>query len=328
MKKKRLVISILAAVTVAFFVRVVIFCVNDGIETVASIKKEKVPTVEITLNGTSLDEINAGDKSTKYYGNEVTFLIGDEKLSFSDVEIKGRGNSTWDTDKKPYQIKLPTKVDIWDAGREKKWLLLANKFDSTHLRNDAALYLMGMLESDYAPEGNFVELYVDSEYIGLYYLTEKTEIGKNRINLKDENGILVEIENLHGEGETCYETRMRNCLIVKDLVVDDNEKVAMEEFLESFNALELAAAQGDYDKVMELADVESLAKYYLTSEFSVNPDAYVSSFYFYKDNKDMKNIPGFNSKLFGDDNDKNNEEKLDDEEDNSSVIQNPLRDDI
>ena len=53
-----------------------------------------------------------------------------------------------------------------------------------------------------------------------------------------------------------------------------------------------------------------------------------SSFYFYKDNKDMKNIPGFNSKLFGDDNDKNNEEKLDDEEDNSSVIQNPLRDDI
>ena len=46
----------------------------------------------------------------------------------------------------------------------------------------------------------------------------------------------------------------------------------------------------------------------------------------------INNLSGFNSKLFGDKNDniKNNEEKLDedDDEDNSSVIHNPLRDDI
>ena len=43
-------------------------------------------------------------------------------------------------------------------------------------------------------------------------------------------------------------------------------------------------------------------------------------------NNPINNIRGFNSKLF---NDKQNEEKIDDDEDdNSSVIHNPLRDDI
>ena len=44
----------------------------------------------------------------------------------------------------------------------------------------------------------------------------------------------------------------------------------------------------------------------------------------------INNLSGFNSKLFSDKNNKKNEEKIDDDddEDNSSVIHNPLRDDI
>ena len=109
------------------------------------------------------------------------------------------------------------------------------------------------------------------------------EIGKNRVDLKDAMGVLVELENLHDAYEVCYASVEDDCIVVKDLVNDDNEIPAMQDFMESFDELILAAHNGEYDKVAKLIDVESFAKYYLISEFAVNPDAYLSSFLLYKD---------------------------------------------
>ena len=53
--------------------------------------------------------------------------------------------------------------------------------------------------------------------------------------------------------------------------------------MDNYNRLIWSAQNGDYVTSSKLADMESLAIYYLISEFSVNPDAYASSFYFYKD---------------------------------------------
>ena len=50
--------------------------------------------------------------------------------------------------------------------------------------------------------------------------------------------------------------------------------------------LEIAIKQHDYEKITKLVDIESAAQYYLLSEFTVNPDAYWTSFYFYKDGVD------------------------------------------
>ena len=248
-----------------------------------------VPRINIALNGVSLDEINEGSKEVKYEGNELTVYDGgDEVVEYGDVRVKGRGNGTWGQEKKPYQIKFDKKVDLFGMGKARKWILLANSMDATNLRTEAAFYLEGILGMEPTFVGEFVELYVDGDYQGLYYLAHVVEIDKQSVDLKDPMGVLVELDNLYWEGERYFESNNGDKLVVKDAKTDYVVDVAMGEFMDDYNAFEKAVMKKDYHKICELIDVESFAKYYLLSEFTVNPDAYWTSFYMYKDGSDDK----------------------------------------
>lgn len=247
-----------------------------------------VPRINIRLNGVNLEEVDSGDKDRKYEGNELfiydNFMINE----YFNVIIKGRGNGTWMQEKKPYQIKFDYKVDLFGMGKAKKWYLLANAMDETSVRTDSAIYLSKMLGMNYVVDGRFVELYVNNNYRGLYYLTHAVEISKSVVDLRDPMGILVELDNLYWGGEKSYDTRNGEKLVVKDVVSKENEEVAAEDFINVFNELELAIKEKDYKKIENLIDIDSFARYYLLSEFIVNPDAYWTSFYFYKDGMEDK----------------------------------------
>lgn len=102
--------------------------------------------------------------------------------------IKGRGNATWyNTDKKAYQIKLDKKADLLDPVRgqqkAKKWILLANAYDPTLMRNNMIYAFSKEIGLENSSEGIPVDLYYDGDYRGSYYLCEKPEIGKNRVDI-------------------------------------------------------------------------------------------------------------------------------------------------
>lgn len=244
--------------------------------------------IEIFLNGTTFEEINSGLKTTEYPNNtlEVTTNIGTDV--YQNVTIRGRGNSSWTRDKKPYQISFSSPISLLGMPKEKKWVLLAGDFDNSDMRNDILRYMENMVGTDYAVDGRYVELYVDNEYVGLYYLMNKVEIEGNRVALSDPYGILVELENLHSNHVECYESIESDCLVISDAVDNDNADGSMHEFMTKFNDLLTAAKKGNYKKVEEVADVESMAKYFLIAEFSVNPDAYVSSMFMTMDGLDDK----------------------------------------
>ena len=243
-----------------------------------------LPIINIELNGVTQDEINSGSKDIKYEGNELSLYNNGNMLEYDNVEVKGRGNATWTWDKRPYRIKFDEKVDMLGMGKAKKWCLLANYKDETNLRTEIGFTLEKMLGMKYVMDGRFVELYIDGNYQGLYYLTKAVEVSSSVVDIEDELGVLVELDNIYGTlEEEYYTTGEGDILTVKDVVNEENEEVAMKEFLASYNELEKAVKKGDYERVQELADVESFAQYYLLSEFTVNPDAYWTSFYFYKD---------------------------------------------
>ena len=146
---------------------------------------------------------------------------------------------------------------------------------------------------EFTPTGEFVELYVNDKYEGLYYLTRKTEISGNGVDLKTPDGILVELDNVYGKYEGCYYTDAEDCLTVSDVVDEESEEVVMEEFTADFNRMELALENGDYFTFTELADVESFAKYFLLSEFTLNIDSYLTSAYFYRDDGKIHAGPGW-----------------------------------
>lgn len=249
----------------------------------------EIPRMEISLNGVILEEIYENGKEIKYLGNNVIFTDGDKKEEYEDVEIKGRGNATWAQIKKPLQIKFRQKVDLLGLGPRKKWILLANYADWTNLRTDTAFYIEKMVGEKYAYQGDFVELSVDDEYQGLYYLTRGIEIGKNAVDLRDPYGVLVELDNVYGQAEELYYvTSNGEHLTVKDLVDEDSVAMVMEDFVANFNALEEAVRDRDYHMINELIDVKSFAEYYLIEELMLNTDAYYTSQYFYKDGPNDK----------------------------------------
>lgn len=108
------------------------------------------------------------DKSNKATGSAV-LQNPDGTVVYSGelTQIKGRGNSTWGMDKKPYQIKLASKCDLLGTGNKKNanktWVLLANAYDSTLLHNAVTFDLARSLGMEVGIEYRYVDLYYDSE---------------------------------------------------------------------------------------------------------------------------------------------------------------------
>lgn len=151
---------------------------------------------------TSADPVNKGRGYVESSPDHTNSAKGSVALYDSSLgktyegalsQIKGRGNSTWNAQKKPYQIKLDKKADLLDpvdgAQKAKKWLLLSNPFDVTLLHNQLIYGLAYQTGLTSTPEGVPVNLYYDGEYRGAYYLCEKNEISANCVdihNLEDD----------------------------------------------------------------------------------------------------------------------------------------------
>lgn len=72
---------------------------TDGKAARVELYKSQLPSVSFTLNGVTLDEIQAGSKDVKYKGNSVTISqAGGSDLTDTDVEFKGRGKHYWYVD--------------------------------------------------------------------------------------------------------------------------------------------------------------------------------------------------------------------------------------
>ncbi len=140
-------------------------------------------------------------KGNKAKDNEMVLLSDSGECIYEGVmkEIKGRGNSTWYYPKKPYQIKLNEKADLLGAGKDEKaktWILLANYYDNSLIRNSLTNDLGTALGLNYSHNCEFVDLYYDGEYCGCYLLSEKTEIDDARVDIRD---LESEIEDVNGD---------------------------------------------------------------------------------------------------------------------------------
>lgn len=124
------------------------------------------------------------DKSNKTTG-KMSLITASGTLEYDDTltQVKTRGNSTFYDPKKPYQIKLSQSAPLLGMGQAKTWILLANAFDESGIRNKLVYDLARETGLMYSPNGNWVDLYINGEYRGNYLLSEKIEIAKNRVDI-------------------------------------------------------------------------------------------------------------------------------------------------
>lgn len=144
-----------------------------------------LPAVYITTESGSLTAIHA-DKSHKEAGT-IRIVEADGAVAYAGdlKQIKGRGNTTWDYEKKPYNIKLQEKADLFGMGASRDWCLLANFRDTSYVRNAMVFdYALEMGVANTTDTQSF-DLYINGEYQGLYQMTEKMEVGDNRLEVPD-----------------------------------------------------------------------------------------------------------------------------------------------
>ncbi len=101
-------------------------------------------------------------------------------------KITAHGNSSWGySSKKSYNFKLPEKSKLYGMKKAKKWVLLSNFLDHSMLRNKITEEMCKAAKTENVMNSVFVDLYADGSYRGTYQLSERVQIQKNRINIKD-----------------------------------------------------------------------------------------------------------------------------------------------
>ena len=238
-------------------------------------------------------------KSEWIAATNINITMPDGSVSYEGTtSIKGRGNTTWNAPKKPYALKLDQGAAIFDMPKDKRWVLLANWYDRTLLRNDVAFEVARRTGLEWTPRGQFVELILNGRYMGNYYLCEKIRIDKNRLNLnkmKAEDtageaitgGYIMELDNYMDELHT-FRSPVRNLPYMfkepDDELLDEPKIAYMQQFIADLEATLYKSdwlAQRDY---ADMLDIDTFIDYFIVCELIQNTEPTTpKSTYVYKD---------------------------------------------
>ena len=231
-------------------------------------------------------------------GEEVNcdvLIINEGKIETKEnATIKVRGRSTAHaSDKRPYRLKFTSQQKILNfKGDYKKWNLMANFFDRSLLRNSLAFKISELLEFEYTPRCVPVDLLLNGNFRGNYYICDHMDIGKNRINITklektdiDEpnisGGYFMEIDGRSNNGRH-FKTNKGIYIKINDPAEDDITSEQEKYIINKVNKFE----DEIYNGILDSIDLKTYSKFFIVEEFSADVDFLYSSFYFIKKRND------------------------------------------
>lgn len=148
-----------------------------------------IPTMYLTSSGAAQGR-DWVDASKSNAATGTMNLIGTDGVPVYSGElkqIKARGNSTFTyAEKKSYQIKLAEPSDLLGKQEQvKTWVLLASYFDATQMHDKLIKDLAAKLGLAYTASCDWVNLYYDGAYRGIYLLSEKNSVGETSVAITD-----------------------------------------------------------------------------------------------------------------------------------------------
>lgn len=231
--------------------------------------------------------------------------------SDAEIEIRGRGNSTWGLPKKPYRIKFPEKFSPigLNHAKAKSWVLLAHDMDKSLLRNHLGFELSRILFSSsekyhdeaaltFTPCSQMVNVYSGDNYHGVYQMSDQMEVAKGRIDLdklvaadgsdpvKITGGHLLETNIHHDEPYPVSFTSSKGIYMDHKYPKDDDMDISQYKYIEDFiRKAEAALYSSDFTDPVngwrKWFDEKTLADFIIVKEFAGDMDGYTST-YFYK----------------------------------------------
>ncbi len=247
-----------------------------------------VPTLFIDVASGGMEYIH------QEKGNEETGTLrlytpeGDLVVEGSLESIKGRGNATWDWWKKSYSLTLSRETDLLGMGQAQRWILLANGYDASNLKNKVSYDLAKAAGMAYSPDSQWVDLYLNGEYAGVYLLCERNEVHPQRVDIPLENSFLISRE---GEGRLIeqnypYVDLTMGAFRIHHSSLEKNQLEAMWQSVENALLAEDGVDPRTGKHWTELIDLDSWVEKYLIDEIAANHDGGCISQYFYYNGED------------------------------------------
>lgn len=243
-----------------------------------------VSTMYIDVSSGSMDYIHQEKGNSESGVLRLYTPEGNLDCAAQLESISGRGNSTWGGDKKAYSLTLASQSDLLGMGTANDWILLANYYDSTNLCNKMTYDFAAEVGAAYSPEAQWVDLYLNGEYAGLYLLTERNEIHPQRVAISEKESFLISKElvwQVENQSKSFFTSDRNNILLIRNTGMP--EQKIQDIWQSAENAI---YAQNGIDPEtgmdwQELIDLDSWAQQFLLSEVFVNYDASNCSMYFY-----------------------------------------------
>jgi len=222
--------------------------------------------------------------------------VAGEAAVVGGLQIRGRGNSTWDLmPKKPYRLKLTDRQALLGMPSSRDWVLLANYSDKTLLRNAIAMELGTRLGMPWTSRSAFVELWLNGRYDGVYLLMENIKIAGDRVDIDElgeddvapeliSGGYLLEVD-FRQDGHTIF-----SAIDNLPIVFQDPEEPApaqeqyIRNYIDEFEAVLYSAGFADPTTgYAAYIDVDSFIRWFIVNEVFRNRDANMwSSCWMYK----------------------------------------------
>lgn len=253
------------------------------------VQSANVETVYIDVPSGNMDYIHE-EKGNEEPGTIRIYSAEGVQTHLGDLEsIKGRGNATWLDEKKAYSLKLSEEADLLGSGQAQNWILLANAYDGSHMKNKITYDLADAMGLAYSPDCQWVDLYLNGEYAGLYLLTERNEVHSQRVAIGEDRGFLVAMEpqyRLEEQGYPFVTTQSGVALRIHHALMPTEDVAQIWQSAENAILAEDGIDPDTGKHWQDLIDVDSWAQKYLMEEVLGNFDAAFASQFFYYDGSD------------------------------------------
>ena len=247
----------------------------------------------------------------EYYVNATCYFDalgqeGYESLGTAEsplpLEIKAHGNHTWRSfDKKPYRLKFQDKVSPLGMNKNRHFTLLPHADDDmAYLRNTVGFELSRLIGMAYTPAQEPVEVVLNGDYVGLYMLTEKIRVGKNRVEITEQadlatdpeeitGGWLLEIDNYEYDDQIYVpdpenDQNSVNMTIHSPEVLSREQRSYITDFIKKTDSA--IHSKNKTSKVWEkYIDMDMLARYYIVREIVDDAESFRGSCFIHKERK-------------------------------------------
>ena len=216
------------------------------------------------------------------------------------IQIKGRGNWSWTYYyKKPYKIKFAQKQSPLGLDNSKHFVLLPKAGDwSGYLRDETGFELSRQLNMPYTVRFLPVEVILNDDYIGLYFLGEKIRVESGRVDILEQQDMDTNPYNVSGgwllelglDGTIVHQHHENNdpdnfwysILSQSPEQVSQVQVNYIHNFLSQADSCIFVTDKNDQGWERYF-DIDILARFYMIHEIMENVESFTGSLFMYKD---------------------------------------------